>query len=64
MESHYCRKNTQYKYLDSGLNIKIMYTLYKKKCEEEGTMPAGIETNRKLFRSYKLKKLQERKAKK
>ncbi|KAH9645454.1 hypothetical protein HF086_009792 [Spodoptera exigua] len=54
MESHYCRKNTEYKYLDSGLNLKIMYLLYKEKCEEEGTKPAGIETYRKVFRSYKL----------
>ncbi|KAF9406913.1 hypothetical protein HW555_012891, partial [Spodoptera exigua] len=55
MESHYCRKKTEYKYLDSGLNLKIMYLLYKEKCEEEGTKPAGIETYRKGFRSYKLK---------
>lgn len=55
MESHYSRKNTEYKYLDSELNIRIMYSLFKEKCEEEGTKPAGIETYRKVFRSYKLR---------
>ncbi|CAF4832257.1 unnamed protein product [Pieris macdunnoughi] len=55
MESHYCRKNSEYKYLDAGLNVQIMYSLYKKKCEEEGTIPAGMETYRKVFRSYKLR---------
>lgn len=54
MESHYCRQNTEYRYLDSGLNLTIMYSLYKTKCEEEGETPAGIETYRKVFRSYKL----------
>ncbi|CAF4874245.1 unnamed protein product [Pieris macdunnoughi] len=39
MESHYCRKNSEYKYLDAGLNVQI----------------AGMETYRKVFRSYKLR---------
>ncbi|XP_022835154.1 uncharacterized protein LOC111362667 [Spodoptera litura] len=55
MDSHYCRKNSEFRYLDSGLNVTIMYSLYKKKCEDEGEIPAGIETYRKVFRSYKLK---------
>lgn len=49
------QKNTEYKYLDAGLNVTIMYSLYKKKCEDEGAIPAGIETYRKIFRSYKLR---------
>ena len=55
MESHYSRKKSEFKYLDSGLNVTIMYSLYKKQCEDEGEIPAGIETYRKVFRSYKLK---------
>lgn len=30
MESHYCRKNSQRKYLDSQLSIRKMYDLFKK----------------------------------
>ncbi|CAG9759837.1 unnamed protein product [Ceutorhynchus assimilis] len=32
LESHYCRANTQRKYLDPSLNIKKMYSLYIKLC--------------------------------
>nr|CAH7713317.1 unnamed protein product [Callosobruchus chinensis] len=34
-ESHYSRAKTASKYLGSGLNISIMYRLYKEKCVEE-----------------------------
>ena len=36
VESHYCRKDTNKKYLDSELNLKKMYRLYEEKAEQEG----------------------------
>lgn len=50
IESHYCRKNTQYTYFDSQLNITLMFSLYKNKCEEYGMRPACFEIYRKVFR--------------
>lgn len=34
MESHYCRKNSQRRYLDAKLSIAKMYFLYKEFCKE------------------------------
>lgn len=55
MESHYCRKNSQYRYLDAKLTVKTMYKEYKEKCQKEGITAVCIENYSKVFRSYKLK---------
>lgn len=35
MESHYCRKSSSRMYLDSHLNMTIMYEMYLEKCKAE-----------------------------
>lgn len=49
MESHYCRTDTNKKYLEPGLNIVKMYELYKKKCEDLGVDPVHMQTYRVIF---------------
>ncbi|ESP01684.1 hypothetical protein LOTGIDRAFT_176440 [Lottia gigantea] len=34
IDSHYCRSTTKREYLDSSLNIKIMYRLYLQRCQD------------------------------
>jgi hypothetical protein len=38
-DSHYCRKDSMRKYLDSNLNIQKLYELYCAKCSREGVIP-------------------------
>lgn len=48
--SHYSRKdNAHTKYLSSDLNVKMMYDLYKKACEEENKSPAKLSYYRFIF---------------
>ncbi|XP_014257000.1 uncharacterized protein LOC106670860 [Cimex lectularius] len=54
VQSHYCRKSSEFKYLSSELNIRTMYNLYKEKCQEQNQKPGCFETYRKVFRTYKL----------
>ncbi|XP_057665824.1 uncharacterized protein LOC130899701 [Diorhabda carinulata] len=54
VESHYCRKKSEYKYLDSSLTIKTMYKLYKLECEKISSKPVCFEKYRRVFREYKL----------
>ncbi|XP_062602831.1 uncharacterized protein LOC134264549 [Saccostrea cucullata] len=39
VSSHYCRKNTQRRYLSKDLSISKMYELYREKCSEDGMVP-------------------------
>jgi hypothetical protein len=36
MESHYARKDSNQKFLSSSLNIRKMYDLYVKECQQKG----------------------------
>lgn len=49
VESHYCRENTQRKYLDSSLNVAKMYDLYVQYCNNENVMPVKAAIYRKVF---------------
>lgn len=49
-QSHYTREhNPNRKYLDTNLNIRTMYSLYKEKCDEENTSPVSEAMYRKIF---------------
>ncbi|KAJ8886229.1 hypothetical protein PR048_012438 [Dryococelus australis] len=54
MESHYCRKASEYKYLDPSLNVTTMYSLYKSECREAGMKPVGAEKYQQIIREYKI----------
>lgn len=49
VESHYCRQNTQKKYLDSFLNVSKMYSLYTDLCKANDIQPAKQSTYRWVF---------------
>ena len=49
VESHYCRADTNRKYLQPGLNVVKMHELYKQKCEEQQLIPVKCQTYRKIF---------------
>nr|CAH7761196.1 unnamed protein product [Callosobruchus chinensis] len=49
MESHYTRKSSRRKYLDSKLSIAKMYSLYKELCENENRKPVSLITYRRIF---------------
>ena len=49
MESHYCRADTNRRYLEPGLNVVKIYELYKEKCEELQIIPVKCQTYRKIF---------------
>lgn len=54
VESHYCRKSSTKKYLDSSLNISIMHRMYKEACSSEGKSPVSLEKYRLTFNEYNL----------
>lgn len=39
VESHYCRKDIQRRYLETGLSIRKMYRMYEEKCVSENIKP-------------------------
>lgn len=47
--SHYCRKDTNYKYLSSDLNIRKMYQLFKSYCCDNNLPPAKEWLYRDIF---------------
>nr|CAH7763454.1 unnamed protein product [Callosobruchus chinensis] len=49
MESHYTRKSSRRKYLDSKLSIAKMSSLYKELCENENRKPVSLITYRRIF---------------
>ena len=49
IESHYCRKDSNRKYLDPDLSLKKMYELYCKWCATEGTKPVLLHKYREIF---------------
>lgn len=54
VESHYCRKSTARKYLDSSLNISIMYRMYKELCSTQNVKSVTFEKYRQIFSEYNL----------
>ena len=52
MESHYCRKDSQRKYLDARLNIRKMHRdLYPQWCHQYGYTPVSEKVYRGIFNS-------------
>lgn len=49
VESHYTRKSTNRKYLDSKLNINVMYRLYKEVCIAEKVNSVSLITYKRVF---------------
>ncbi|XP_062715776.1 uncharacterized protein LOC134291697 [Aedes albopictus] len=47
--SHYCREKTTRKYLDSSLNITMMYRLYCEFCDNRGEEKVTVSMYRKIF---------------
>nr|XP_022908590.1 uncharacterized protein LOC111419935 [Onthophagus taurus] len=54
VESHYCRKKSNKRYLDGNLNVSIMYRLYQEKCFTDKIKPASLAKYRSIFREYHL----------
>ncbi|KAK9731610.1 hypothetical protein QE152_g13466 [Popillia japonica] len=54
MESHYCRKKSTKKYLDSALNITIMHRMYVDLCSASSRKPVSLEKYRLVFNEYNL----------
>ena len=50
-KSHYCRKNSHRKYLNSTLNLTKMYDLYKSHCTEKNRHPVKIHIYWSIFNS-------------
>lgn len=63
IESHYCRKSTERKYLPSSLNISKMYTFYQEFCTENHiAKPASESIYREIFnREFNLSFFQPKK---
>lgn len=51
MESHYCRKNSQRKYLDADLNRSKMYEHFAQTQEERGSTPLSKSAYRRIFKT-------------
>ena len=49
VDSHYCREKTKRQYLESMLNISIMYDQYKEFCSEKGLQPVKMHKYRQIF---------------
>lgn len=54
VESHYCRQTSTKKYLDSSLNISIMYRMYKELCDSQNVKIVTFEKYRQIFSEYNL----------
>ena len=55
VESHYCRKDTRRKFLDSTLNVNRMYKMYVDECENDDAAPVSCSLYRHIFnREYNL----------
>jgi hypothetical protein len=52
VESHYCRKNTTKKYLNSNLTVTKMYSLYLEFCHEKSIKPADEQIYRHIFNTH------------
>ena len=50
MESHYCRKNSQHRYLDGDLNLSEMYEDYEKLQKDQGRKPLAKSTYKRIFK--------------
>lgn len=49
VESHYCRADSNKKYLDPSMNIQKMYDLYVQHCEQQGKTPQKNSLYRYIF---------------
>ncbi|XP_052278769.1 uncharacterized protein LOC127877153 [Dreissena polymorpha] len=49
VESHYCRQSTSKEYLEGGLNLSKMYSLYSEQCHENNVCPAKESMYRYIF---------------
>jgi hypothetical protein len=49
MESHYCRKDSQKKYLEAKLNLHQMYLLYKAECNKSNVTAQKLHVYRSIF---------------
>lgn len=49
VEAHYCRKDSQKKYLDPTLNLQKMYDLYLDMCNADQVPPQKLSLYRKIF---------------
>lgn len=49
IDSHYCRKTTQRKYLEANLSVVKLYYLYIKWCEEQNKNPVKLSYYRYIF---------------
>lgn len=52
VKSHYSRKTTKKRYLDSKLSIAKMYSLYKEKCEAENKETVSFITFKRIFGTH------------
>lgn len=53
-DSHYCRQQSEKKYLHPNLNLSKIYNQYIYLCREENRQPKGYETYRKVFKKQNL----------
>lgn len=51
VESHYCRKDSQRRYLGASLNLATMYRLYKEQRTQEGAVPVSSTVYCEIFRT-------------
>lgn len=49
MDSHYVRKSSTRKYLDTKLSVLKMYDIYKELCDEQNIAPVSCTTYRRIF---------------
>jgi hypothetical protein len=50
--SHYCRKDSKREYLESSLNISVLYRLYQEKCKDENRKAVGRTLFNSLFADH------------
>lgn len=50
-ESHYCRRDSNRKYLNPNLNIRIMYDMYQTECANNGNQTVSLYMFRHIFNS-------------
>ena len=49
VESHYCRQRSKRKFLDSTLNVNVMYGFYSDSCKTDGVKPVSSSLYREIF---------------
>lgn len=54
VQSHYCRQSSTKRYLDSSLNISIMYHMYKEKRVVDNRKAVSFEKYRMVFNEFNI----------